>query len=155
MCFGGRQQAVQPQIIYQGPSQADIDANRASLEQYRTLMGEQQSVFQKQLQAQIDAAAKDTEDLRAQLSQELAAVQSQASGATAAAKGQAASDIAAAGAAGAMQQVGAYSVGATESSPEMAQTTAAVAKKEKPVKSLKISTAALPSSSGAGLNIGV
>ena len=64
--------------------------------------------------------------------------------------------MAAAGAAGAAQQVGAYAVTTTQSEPiDGAQTTAAKPKKEKPKGSLKISTAALPSASGTGLNIGV
>ena len=61
-----------------------------------------------------------------------------------------------AAAAGAMNTNSAYAVTAAQSAPpEAAQTTQTVKKKEKPKNNLKISTAALPSSGGTGLNIGV
>ena len=131
MCFGSPQA---PQIVYQGPSQADIDAQAASLNQYKTQMGQQQSMFQSQLQSQIDSANKESERLKTQLDQESTA----------------------AAAAAAQQQTGAYAATATQSeAPTTAQTTAAVTKKEKPKSNLKISAAALPSAAGTGLNIGV
>ena len=131
MCMGKVQA---PQIVYQGPSQADIDAQAASLNQYKTQMGQQQSMFQSQLQSQIDSANKESERLKTQLDQESTA----------------------AAAAAAQQQTGAYAATATQSAaPASAQTTAAVTKKEKPKSNLKISSAALPSAAGTGLNIGV
>ena len=166
MCFGGSQPQA-PSIVYQGPSDADIAANQASLDQYRTQALAQQDAFAQTLQQQIDAANQETESLKTQYSTELARIQqdeqdriaasqADAAAAVSGAQGQAAADVAAAGAAGAAQQVGAYAVTTTQSAPiEGAQTTAAKLKKEKPTGSLKISTAALPSASGTGLNIGV
>ena len=155
MCFGGSQPQA-PSIVYQGPSEADIAANQASLDQYRTQALAQQDAFSQQLQQQIDAANTETESLRAQYSKELSDIKQQEQDRIAGAQGQAAADVAAAGAAGAAQQVGAYAVTTTQSEPiDGAQTTAAKLKKEKPKGSLKISTAALPSASGTGLNIGV
>jgi hypothetical protein len=129
MCMGSKA----PQIVYQGPNQADIDAQAASLEQYKNQMAEQQSAFKSQLQQQIDAANKETEALQSRYEQEAAA----------------------ASAAAAAQQSGSYAVTATQSEASGAQTTAAVTKKQKPKSSLKISSAALPSAAGTGLNIGV
>ena len=155
MCFGGSQPQA-PSIVYQGPSEADIAANQASLDQYRTQALAQQDAFSQQLQQQIDAANTETESLKAQYSTELSRIEQQEQDRIAGAQGQAAADVAAAGAAGAAQQVGAYAVTTTQSEPiDGAQTTAAKLKKEKPKGSLKISTAALPSASGTGLNIGV
>ena len=155
MCFGGSQPQA-PSIVYQGPSEADVAANQASLDQYRTQALAQQDAFSQQLQQQIDAANTETESLKAQYSTELSRIQQQEQDRITGAEGQAAADVAAAGAAGAAQQVGAYAVTTTQSEPiDGAQTTAAKLKKEKPKGSLKISTAALPSASGTGLNIGV
>lgn len=155
MCFGGGG-VSQPQIVYQGPSEQDIAANRAAMAQYQTQMQEQQAAFASQLQQQIDAANSETQRLQQQYSADLSAAERAAAGQVAGAKGKAAADIASAGAAGASQQVGAYAVTATQSAPtEGAQTTAAVEKKEKPKSTLKISSAALPSTAGTGLNIGV
>jgi len=132
MCFGGSPQA--PQIVYQGPSQADLDAGQASLDLYKQQMTDQQSTFKTQLQAQIDKANKDTTELQSKLS----------------------SESAAASAASAAQQTGAYAATATQTEvPVNAATTAAVMKKEKPKNNLKIASAATPASAGTGLNIGV
>ena len=132
MCFGSAPQA--PNIVYQGPSQAEIAANQASLDAYKTQMTQQQGMFSAQLQSQIDAANKETTDLRSKYDQ----------------------DAAAAAAAAASQQTGAYAASATESeAPTTAQTTAAVMKKEKPKSNLRISTAGTPAAAGSGLNIGV
>jgi hypothetical protein len=131
MCFGGPKA---PSIQYQGPSQEQIDENTRSLDTYKTQMAEQQRLFQQQLESQIAAANKQTADLKTKYDQEAAA----------------------AAAAAAAQQTGAYAATATQSeAPSSAQTTAAVAKKDKPKSNLKISTAGTPSSAGTGLNIGV
>jgi len=132
MCFASAPQA--PNIVYQGPSQAEIAANQSSLDAYKTQMTEQQGKFSTQLQAQIDAANKETADLKGRYDQEAAA----------------------AAAAAASQQAGAYAASATQSeAPTTAQTTAAVMKKDKPKSNLRISTAGTPASAGTGLNIGV
>jgi hypothetical protein len=129
MCMGTKA----PQIVYQGPSAEDVAAGQASLDQYKSQMAGQQSVFKTQLQQQIDAANKETETIQNKYAQEAAA----------------------ASAAAAAQQAGSYAVTATQSEAVGAQTTAAVTKKQKPKSSLKISSAALPSATGTGLNIGV
>tara|TARA_R100001082_G_scaffold78189_1_gene45826 strand:+ start:660 stop:1061 length:402 start_codon:yes stop_codon:yes gene_type:complete len=128
MCFG----AKAPNIVYQGPSQEDIDANQASLDLFQQQISDQQSQFQTQLQQQIDQANQDTADLQERLANE----------ATAAA------------AAAAAQQTTAYATTVQETEmPEGAQTTAARTKKKTGTKTLKIGKAAAPASAGAGLNI--
>ena len=47
MCFGSAPQA--PQISYRGPSQEEIAANQASLDNYKTQMQQQQDLLAKQL----------------------------------------------------------------------------------------------------------
>ena len=128
MCFG----AKAPNIVYQGPSQSDIDANQASLDLFQQQISDQQAQFQTQLQQQIDQANQDTADLQERLANE----------ATAAA------------AAAAAQQTTAYATTVQETEmPEGAQTTAARTKKKTGTKTLKIGKAAAPASAGAGLNI--
>ena len=56
MCFGSQPQA--PEIVYRGPSQAELDANNRSLETYRQQSMAQQQQFATQLQQQIDAPAE-------------------------------------------------------------------------------------------------
>jgi hypothetical protein len=132
MCFGGGPSA--PEIVYSGPSQGDIAANAAALDQYKSQMQQQSDLFNTQLQTQIDAANAQTEELKTKYDAEAAA----------------------AAAASAAQQTGAYAASASQTeAPSTAQTTAAVTKKDKPKKSLRISTAGTPSSAGTGLNIGV
>lgn len=132
MCGGGRPSA--PTIKYVGPSQADIDANQASLMNYQQQMATQQAQFQTQLQDQIDQANAQTAELEADFASESAA--------------------AAAGAAADAAAV--YTTSAQETEvPERAQTTAAVTDKKKPKKNLKISTGGTMASAGSGLNIGV
>jgi Leucine-rich repeat (LRR) protein len=69
MCVG----AKAPNIVYQGPSQADIDRNRASLDKYESDMAQQQAAFETQLQAQIDAANKETAALEKKFQNQAAA----------------------------------------------------------------------------------
>lgn len=132
MCFGGGPSA--PEVVYSGPSQGDIAANAAALDQYKNQMQQQSDLFNTQLQSQIDAANAQTEELKMKYDAEAAAAASAA----------------------AAQQTGAYAASATQTeAPSTAQTTAAVTKKEKPKRNLRISTAGTPSSAGTGLNIGV
>ena len=130
MCLG---RSRSPNIIYQGPSQADIDANAASLAAFQQTITDQQSQFQNQLQQQIDKANQDTEDLQTRLARE----------ATAAA------------AASAAQQNTAYATTVQESDlPDSAQTTAARRKKKTGTGTLKIGrSGAAQAVAGAGLNI--
>lgn len=146
MC-GGRPQA--PQIVYQGPSQDQLAAQQASLDQYRSQMNDQQSAFRSQLQAQIDAANAETSTIRSRYEKELAASD--------AFKAPTAAPTTTVNAQAEAQQMGVYAVTATTSdvAPTGAQTTAAVTKKDKSKKSLRISTGGTPAAAGAGLNIGV
>lgn len=132
MCFGGGPSA--PQVVYSGPSEGEIAANAAALDQYKAQMQEQSDMFSSQLQEQIAAANAQTEELKMKYD----------------------SEASAAAAAAAAQQTTAYAASATQSeAPENAQTTAAVTKKEKPKKNLRISSAGTPAAAGTGLNIGV
>lgn len=132
MCFGSSPQA--PEVVYRGPSEADIQRNRDSLAAYQSQMQQQQSDFQAQLQSQIDKANQDTADLQKRYENEAAA----------------------AAAASAAQQTSTYAISASQTdAPEAAKTTAATVKKKKPESNLSISRAALPASPGTGLNIGV
>ena len=129
MCMGGPKQ---PNIVYQGPSAEELAASQKSLDLYKQQMADQQSAFKTQLQQQIDAANKETADIKSKYDQEAAA----------------------AAAAAAAQQAGSYAVTATQSVVS-GQTTAAVTKKQKPNNNLKISTGGTPAAAGTGLNIGV
>jgi len=131
MCFGSQPQA--PQIVYQGPSQDDINRNAAALETYRAQSAQQQQQFAQQLQMQIDQANAQANDQRARLAQE---------------QQMAASELAA-------QQQGAYAAAVTQSQPAEAATTTAAKPKEKRKSGLKIAPGATAASAGAGLNIGV
>jgi peptidoglycan hydrolase CwlO-like protein len=132
MCGGG---SKAPTIIYQGPSQEEIDANNAQLETYRQQMSSQQDTFAKQLQEQIDAANQQTALRQRELSQQQDA----------------------ANAAAANRQMTAYAVTATQSeNAEGAQTTTTASAKPKPKGGLKITPGgSAPTSPGTGLNIGI
>lgn len=129
MCLGG---PSAPQVQYVGPSEDDIRRNEEALATYQKQITDQQADFQQQLQAQIDAANRETEALKAEFAAEAANAASEANAEV-------------------------YSVTAAETEiPVNAQTTtSAVKDKKKPTKSLKISTAGLANSAGSGLNIGV
>jgi len=133
MCFGGGVKT--PNIVYQGPSDEDLAANQLALDEYETRITEQQAQFDEQLQAQIDAANTETAALKDRLAKDSAAAQ----------------------AAIAAQQTGAYAASAqvTEGDVEGSQTTAAVTKKKKEKSNLKINRAGLVASAGAGTNYGV
>ena len=65
MCLGQQPQA--PRVVYQGPSDADIQRNQAALDNYQQQISDQQALFQTQLQEQIDAATAETEKLKSDL----------------------------------------------------------------------------------------
>jgi hypothetical protein len=153
MCFGSAPQA--PEVRYVGPSQADIDANNAKLNQYRQDSSAQQQQFASALQKQIDdanasATAKRQEldalmpqkqrELDAQMAQKQREMDAQMTGATASA---------------AAQQQAAYAVTTTQTEPVAAQTTTAPKKKDKLKGTLKIAPGATAASEGSGINIGV
>lgn len=155
MCLGGGQQPQAPEVKYQGPSDDDIRRQQASLDQYQQQIASQQATFQSQLQAQIDSANQETAALRDRYASDLAAAEKSAAQGVSDAEAAGAASLAEAGAGALAQQVGAYQVTATQSDALQAQTTAAVEKKKKPKKNLKISTAGTANSAGSGLNIGV
>jgi len=141
MCLGSPKA---PEVKYQGPSDEDIRRNEESLATYKQQIADQQSTFQQQLQSQIDAANAQTEALRMEYEDDLQDAQKESAAA-----------LAEANAGSLAEQVGAYQVTATQSEAAQAQTTAAIDKKKKPKKNLKISTAGAASGVGSGLNIGV
>lgn len=154
MCFGGSQPKA-PKIKYVGPSDSDIRRNEESLKAYQQQISTQQSAFQAQLQSQIDAANAETDDLRAQYADDLAAAKADSAAGISEAEAAGVAALAEADASSLAQQIGSYQVTASQSEPVQAQTTAAVEKKKKPKKNLRISTAGTASSAGSGLNIGV
>ena len=153
MCLGGSPSA--PEVKYVGPSEEDIQRNEEALATYQQQITDQQTQFQNTLQAQIDQAAADTEALKVKYAGDLAAAEEASAAGIAGAEAEGASSVAAAGADAAARQVGAYTIAATKSEPLKEETTAAVVKKKKPKKNLKISTAGTASGVGSGLNIGV
>ena len=133
MCFG--RDIKMPEIVYQGPSDEDIANNQKALDDYETRITQQQTDFETRLQEQIDLANTETAALKDRLAKDSAAAQ----------------------AAMAAQQTGAYATTAqvTEGEAEGSQTTAAVTKKKKEKSNLKINRAGLVASAGAGTNYGV
>jgi hypothetical protein len=134
MCFGAS--PALPEVRYSGPSQSDIDANNAALQQYRDQSMTQQQAFATQLQKQIDDANSQAAQRRAEMEAEMAAATASA----------------------AAQQTAAYATTVTQSTDPMAgaQVTSAVGKKDKSRTSLKITPGgATSTTAGSGLNIGV
>ena len=154
MCWGGSQPKM-PKIKYIGPSDSDIRRNEESLRAYQQQISTQQSAFQAELQSQIDAANAETDDLRAQYADDLASAKADSAAGVSAAEAAGVAALAEADASSLAQQVGSYQVTASQSEPVQAQTTAAIDKKKKPKRNLRISTAGTASSAGSGLNIGV
>ena len=144
MCFG-YSAPKPPKVEYVGPSEEDIAANQAALDEYQTQLNTQQEQFQTQLQSQIDAANAETQALQDQLEQQAQDMEAEMAAANAAAQAQAGA-----------QQTAQYAITASQSDPgEGAQTTSAVEKKKKPKSTLRIARNALQASAGTGLNIGV
>jgi hypothetical protein len=75
MCFGGTQA---PQIVYSGPSAADIEAQSKQLQQYKEQSATQQEQFAAGLQRQIDATNTQAEQQRQQLERERTAQRTKA-----------------------------------------------------------------------------
>jgi hypothetical protein len=130
MCFG---RSSAPQIVYSGPSAADIEAQSQRLQQYTQQSAQQQQQFADSLRQQIEQTNTQAKDQRSQLERDRTA---------------AAADMAA-------QQQAAYSVTTAEADPVLAQTTQERAPKKKPESSLKISAGSVATTAGSGLNIGV
>jgi len=177
MCFGNNQ-PQQPQIVYQGPSQGDLDANAKALDDYAATMAASQAQFQTDLQAQIDEANAATAALEKTFANDLADAQADAagvvSGATAqadatvagantaaasavdGATGQAAADVSGATASAQQQAATAVTVTSQQTDPELPQTTKSSKEKKKdPKKTLKINTGGAQAQAGAGVNLGI
>ena len=131
MCFGAPKA---PEIVYKGPSQEEIDANNAALDQFRADSEASNQAFMTQMQTQIDAANQEMEQLQQKFEAEQTAAQAAAS---------------------AMQNEAYATTASMTEIPEGAQTTETIKKKKLPKSTLKIARNALPSSGGTGLNIGV
>jgi len=132
MCFGGSPKA--PNIVYQGPSEEDIAANKAQLEAFEAASLKQQEDFASALQVQIDEANMKAEQTRQRIEDERAA------------------SMANLGA----QQTSAYAINTKEITPEDAKVTKPIKKKKDERKStLKISTGSIAQKAGTGLNVGV
>lgn len=78
MCFGNNSTPAAPQIVYQGPSQEDIDRNERSLRDFETRMAEQQSTFNDQLAAQVASNETQFNQLTQTLNDELSGYESEA-----------------------------------------------------------------------------
>jgi len=135
MCFGSRPQP--PQIIYQGPSQEEIDRQNAQLETLQQERAKQQKQITDQLQRQVDDANASIKKQQEQLAAEQAAAASRA--------------------AQQAQQVkqGSYSTQTMAVTPTSAQTTSAVQEKPRPGATLKILPGSTAANTGVGLNIGM
>ena len=132
MCFGGSPKA--PNIVYQGPSEEDIAANKAQLDAFEAASLRQQEDFASALQVQIDEANAKAEQTRQRI------------------EDQRASSMAALGA----QQTSAYAINTKDITPEDAKVTKPIKKKKDERKStLKISTGSVAQKAGTGLNVGV
>ena len=177
MCVGNNQPAP-PQIIYQGPSQEDIDRNAESLQKFSDDIDEQNRIFNEGIQKQIDDANAATLALEEKYADDLGDAQTDADASVDAANTAAEATVsgaeddatattnkantdaaaqtsAAAGAANA-QQVGALTVTTQETEAELPQTTTSNKKKVKdPKKTLKINTGGAQASAGAGVNLGI
>jgi septal ring factor EnvC (AmiA/AmiB activator) len=132
MC-GGRPSA--PEIVYQGPSQEEIAAEKQAME----LLRQQQEQSNIRLQSQLDAQIASTNAAITKQREELAAQQ------------------AAAAAEGAARQATTYSTATTAQTgaPETAMTTQPIQAKKKAASGLKIAPGGTVAGAGAGLNIGI
>jgi hypothetical protein len=157
--------ASPPQIIYQGPSQADLDAQRQSLELFMQQSQSQQSAFSSALQAQIDAANKQSQQFADMLLQERTSfetgMRTQADTAAQAMAEQRqkaqldmAAQQAAAGSANAALTQSAYGVNTAQVTPTSPQVTQPPQPKERERSTLKIEPGAIEALVGSGLNIG-
>ena len=132
MCFFSAPKM--PKVEYVGPSEDQIAANNAALDEFRANSLAQQENFASSLQVQIDAANQRAEQMRAQLEADRNAALAQQ----------------------AAQQTAAYSVTTQMSEPVNAKTTEEIKPKKDDTKtSLKIARGSVPTSAGTGINVGV
>ena len=124
-----------PEIVYQGPSDEDVAASTAALEDFKTTTAANTAAFQTSINEQITAAQASTQSLMAQLAD------------TQASSGAGVDNII---------NDAPYAVTTEDNvTPEDAQTTAAISKKKKKPSTLKIATGGLSASAGTGVNYGV
>tara|TARA_B100001113_G_C21080066_1_gene609466 strand:+ start:987 stop:1376 length:390 start_codon:yes stop_codon:yes gene_type:complete len=128
-----------PEIVYQGPSQEELDANQAKLDLFIENSEKQNKTFTDALQVQIDNAAATTKTL----TDELAALKTSHQNTVASYSGPAAGQT--------------YAVTTKQTDPENAQTTTTIKpkKKDKNKSTLKVSQNSVQNTSGSGVNVGV
>lgn len=154
-----------PQIIVQGPSQADLDAQRQSLDLFMQQSQQQQAAFSAALQAQIDAANQQSQQFAQMLTQERQAfetgMQTEADIAAqrmAEERQKAQLDMAAQQAAAAAENAAmtqsAYGINTAQVTPVNPVTTEAIKPKKQEQSSLRIDSGAIEALAGSGLNIG-
>lgn len=136
MCFGGSN-SYEPEVISEGPSQEEIDAQNQQMEVTRQQMEEANQRLQSQLDQQVATANADRARLSASLAEQAAAKEAEA--------------IAA--------QAGPYTTSTTAAAPLPG--TAMTTEPIKPIKpkkkqsaGLTIAPAGVAAAAGAGLNIG-
>ena len=152
MCWGGGQQVQQPQIIYRGPSDEELKRGQDALDKYAADIAADNAATNQMIQDQIDEGYAELDELRASFDTRLADVQAAADQRTAAAKASGNAQVAAANA----TQNAAYTVNTASETLADAQTTEAIPEKKKEKKkNLKISTAGVEASPGAGVNLGI
>ena len=133
MCFFGSPEA--PQIVYQGPSEEDIAANKAQLDAFEAASLKQQEDFASALQVQIDEANAKAEETRQRIESERAAAMANLGA----------------------QQTSAYAINTKDITPENPKITEPVKRKKKDERktNLKISTGSVAQKTGTGLNVGI
>jgi len=121
-----------PEVIYQGPSQEEIDAQNQQLEMARQQMEQSNQRLQSQLDQQIAAANTESERFRASLAEQTAAKAAESAPAQT------------------------YTTTTTTAAPLVgtAMTTEPIKPKKKPSAGLTITPAGVAAAAGAGLNIG-
>jgi hypothetical protein len=128
MCFS---RPSPPQITYQGPSDADIKAQRQAMDAFMQQSQQQQSAMAAALQSQIESVNRQAQQ------QAMALAQQQAAG-TAPTQVQAV-----------------YGVDTTQATPTNAQVTEPITPRKPEEDSLRISPGSVAVPAGSGLNIGV
>ena len=131
MCFG---KPKAPQIVYQGPSDADVAASTAALTKFQETTTANTAAFQKSINDQIASANTATQSLMQQIADAQAT------------SGEGVENII---------NDAPYAITSEDNvTPEDAQTTEKISKKKKKPSTLKISAGGLSASSGTGVNYG-
>jgi predicted nucleic acid-binding Zn-ribbon protein len=132
MCFG---KPKAPNIVYQGPSDEDVAASNAALDTFRETTAANTLAFQTSINNQITAAQESTASLMEQITS------AQAN------SGAGVENIV---------NDAPYAITTEDNvTPEDAQTTQQIKKKNKKPSTLKISAGGLSASTGTGVNYGV